>query len=285
MLAWSRRRHKLAGVLIGLGTAAKLYPVLLLLPLLALCLRAGKVRQWWAAAAAAAVAWVVVNAPIALLLPRGWYEFFRNNKTRGANPESLYNIAAQYTGWGGFDGPLPPNHAPSVLNAFVALALIACVAAIAAIALAAPRRPRFGQLAFLVVAAFLLTNKVWSPQYSLWLVPLAVLALPRWKWLVPWMLVDAWQWIACLHFYLPQASGGWGQDPFLYTVIVRDLAVAALCARVIHEIHRPQRDLVRRDGDDDPTGGVLAGAPDVGRLRWGLTPVRQVGRSPAVSSA
>ncbi len=40
---------------------------------------------------------------------------------------------------------------------------------------------RLAQLGFLVAAAFLLTNKVRSPQYSLWLVPLAVLALPRWK--------------------------------------------------------------------------------------------------------
>ena len=36
----------------------------------------------------------------------------------------------------------------------------------------APRRPRFGAMAFLVIAAFLLTNKVYSPQYVLWLLPL-----------------------------------------------------------------------------------------------------------------
>ena len=43
--------------------------------------------------------------------------------------------------------------------------------------LAAPVRPRVAQLAFLLVAGFLILNKVWSPQYSLWLVPLAVLAV------------------------------------------------------------------------------------------------------------
>ena len=51
--------------------------------------------------------------------------------------------------------------------------------------------PRLAALCFLIVAAFLLVNKVWSPQYSLWLVPLAVLALPRWRVLLTWMLVDA----------------------------------------------------------------------------------------------
>ena len=39
MLAWSRQRPVLAGVLLGLGAAAKLYPLFLLFPLLLLCLR------------------------------------------------------------------------------------------------------------------------------------------------------------------------------------------------------------------------------------------------------
>ena len=42
MLAWARNKPVLAGALIGIGVAAKLYPVLLLGPLLILCLRAGK---------------------------------------------------------------------------------------------------------------------------------------------------------------------------------------------------------------------------------------------------
>jgi uncharacterized membrane protein len=45
-----------------------------------------------------------------------------------------------------------------------------------------------------MVAAFLLVNKVWSPQYSLWLVPLAVLAIPQWKPILAWMIVDALLW-------------------------------------------------------------------------------------------
>ena len=45
-LAWSRRRPALAGVLLGLGAAAKLYPAFFLLPMLLLCLRAGKLDKW-----------------------------------------------------------------------------------------------------------------------------------------------------------------------------------------------------------------------------------------------
>ncbi len=43
--AWARDKPLLAGVLIGLGTAAKLYPILLLGPLLVLCLRGGQQAQ------------------------------------------------------------------------------------------------------------------------------------------------------------------------------------------------------------------------------------------------
>ncbi len=268
MLAWSRRRTVLAGVLIGLGTAAKLYPILLLIPLLALSVRAGKLRAWLKAAGGALAAWTIVNAPIAILFPRGWTEFLRLNNTRGADPDSLYNVVAQFTHWGGFDGPLAPDQAPTKLNAVIAALLIACTIAIVLVALSAPRRPRVAQLGFLIVSAFLITNKVWSPQYSLWLIPLAVLAMPRWKLLFPWMLVDAWLWFPRMRFYLPSTSGGWSQDPFLWTVVARDAIVAALCAVIVYEIYHPDRDLVRRSGDDDPAGGVLEDTPDAFRVRW-----------------
>ncbi len=45
LLAWSRRRPVLAGVLIGLGVAAKLYPLLLLIPLALLAVRTGRLRE------------------------------------------------------------------------------------------------------------------------------------------------------------------------------------------------------------------------------------------------
>src|SRR5206468_6631605 len=131
------------------------------------------------AVAAAAVTWLVVNLPIAVLFPDGWREFFRLNTERHADLDSIYNVITSFTGWKGFDGPLAPSATPTVLNAVSLLLFVVACAAIGYLGLTAPRRPRMAQLAFLVVAAFLLTNKVWSPQYSLWLVPLAALALPH----------------------------------------------------------------------------------------------------------
>ena len=50
---------------------------------------------------------------------------------------------------------------------------------VAALGFLAPVTPRFAQLGFLLVVGFLLVNKVYSPQYALWLLPLAVMARPR----------------------------------------------------------------------------------------------------------
>jgi len=267
LLAWARRRPVLAGVLLGLGAATKLYPLFLLLPILLLCLRVGRLRAGCQAAAAAGLAWAAVNAPIAVLFPAGWAEFFRLNSRRAADPDSLYNVVAVFSGWPGFDGPLAFGQQPTVLNLVSAgLFLLACVA-ISAVALAAPRRPRLGQLCFLVVCAFLLTNKVWSPQYSLWLVPLAVLALPRWKPLLTWMVLDALVWAPRMAYYLGTDRDGLPIEPFLGTVVIRDLAVLALCALVLRDIWRPHHDVVRASGADDPHAGVINTAPDILVLR------------------
>ncbi|WP_020669143.1 glycosyltransferase family 87 protein [Amycolatopsis nigrescens] len=263
VLAWSRRKPALAGLLIGLGAAAKLYPLFLLGPLLVLCLRAGKLREWGKAAAAAVGIWLTVNLPIAVNLPDGWGEFFRLNTERPMDPDSLYNVISYFSGWSGFDGVLGTGETPTALNIVSALLFLLCCAGIGYVGLTAPVRPRLGQLGFLVVAAFLLTNKVWSPQYSLWLVPLAVLAVPRWKPLLGWMVLDALVWAPRMFYYLGESGKGLPEGWFLGTVVARDLAVLGLCALVVREIYAPAKDLVRVAGDDDPAGGVLDRAPDV----------------------
>src|SRR6201999_1936792 len=135
--------------------------------------------------------WALVNLPVLVLFPRGWTEFFRLNARRGDDMDSVYNVIKSLTGWHGFDPKLGFWEPPTVLNAVVAVLFVTCCAAITYIALTAAQRPRVAQLLFLVVAAFLLTNKVWSPQFSLWLVPLAVLALPHRRVLLTWMTIDA----------------------------------------------------------------------------------------------
>ncbi|MEH3131012.1 MAG: glycosyltransferase family 87 protein [Mycolicibacterium neoaurum] len=262
MLAWARRKPVLAGVLIGVGVALKLYPALLLGPLLVLCLRTGRMREFAKTAGAAALTWALVNLPVLLLFPRGWSEFFRLNSRRGDDMDSIYNVVKSFTGWQGFDPGLGFWEPPTVTNTVSAVLFLLCCAAIAYLALTAARRPRFAQLAFLVVAAFLLTNKVWSPQFSLWLVPLAVLALPHRRILLAWMTIDALVWVPRMLYLYGEQNRGLPEQWFTTTVLLRDIAVVALVVLVVRQIRRPESDLVRRHGVDDPSGGVFDRAPD-----------------------
>src|SRR6185437_13321021 len=61
LAAWAARRPVVAGLLLGLAVATKFYPVICFVPLFALCLRAGRLRQFWLTAGSAAAAWAVVN--------------------------------------------------------------------------------------------------------------------------------------------------------------------------------------------------------------------------------
>lgn len=263
LLAWARRRPVAAGVLLGLGTAAKLYPVLLLFPLLVLGLRTGRLREVKRTVLATALSWLVVNLPVLVYAPRGWSEFFRLNSRRGDDMDSVYNVVRSLTGWRGFDGDLGLWEPPTVLNIVVTAAFALCCAGIGYLALTAPRRPRLAQLAFLVIAAFLLTNKVWSPQFSLWLVPLAVLALPHRRLLLAWMTVDALVWVPRMYYLYSVPDRSLPEQWFTSTVLVRDVAVLVLCALVIRQIYRPELDLVRAyDRADDPAGGVFDRAAD-----------------------
>ncbi|MGF2952347.1 glycosyltransferase family 87 protein [Mycobacterium sp. THU-M116] len=263
LLAWARRRPVLAGVLIGLGAAAKLYPLMLLGSMLALGIRTGRLGAWTRTTATAAATWLLVNLPVLVLFPRGWSEFFRLNTRRGDDIDSLYSVVKSFTGWRGFDSHLGFWQPPTVLNTVVAVSFALCCAAIAYVVLTAPRRPRVAQPAFLVVAVFLLTNKVWSPQFSLWLVPLAVLALPHRRILLAWMTIDALVWVPRMYYLYSEPNRSLPQQVFTTTVLLRDVAVLALCALVVRQIYRPDEDLVRMGGClDDPGGGSFDRAPD-----------------------
>ena len=267
--AWARRRPVLAGLLLGLGIAAKLYPFLLLGALFLLCLRAGRLGVWLRTAVAAAVAWAAVNLPIAVLAPENWSRFIRLNSSRPADPDSIWNLLLYASKNRILDGTLAPGQTPAVLNAVVAACMVLLAAGVAWLTLAAPVRPRVGQLAFLLVAGFLLLNKVWSPQYSLWLLPLAVLARPRWRSLLAWQATEALLWVPRLLWYLGTDNRGVDVRWFFFGVTLRDIAVVVLMGLVVRDVLRPDTDVVRAGwpGVDDPAGGVLDGAEDRVTLR------------------
>lgn len=257
MLAWARSRPVAAGVLIGLAVATKFYPLFVLGPLFLLCLRARRMREFWATLVSAACSWSAVNVPVMLADFDGWARFYRLSEERGAGFGSIWFVLSQ-------QGYAVPDSALNLVSG--GLFAAACLG-VAVLALAAPRRPRLPQLAFLVVAAFLLTNKVYSPQYVLWLLPLAALARPRWRDVLVWQAGEVVHyvgtWLLIAGYPPGDADRALGVDGYGVTVLAHVAGTGWLAAMVVRDVLRPAYDPVRSGTDlvDDPAGGVLDGAP------------------------
>ncbi|MFI7430978.1 glycosyltransferase family 87 protein [Micromonospora sp. NPDC049836] len=283
LLAWAWTRSgpvgavlaALSGVLLGLGGAAKLWPLFLLGPIVVLAVRAGRIRAAVLAVLSAAVTVVAVNLPVAIPYRDNWGRFFELNSTRPIDWGTLWYIGRY------LDGRINPSspgdlgpfewlnaHIPTLNWVSYLLFGLACLG-VAALALFAPRRPRLGQLAFLVVAAFLIFSKVWSQQFVLWLLPLAVLARPRWGAFLAWQLAEVGYFVAFYGELLGTATSRpvFPEGVFVLAATFRLVTVVVLCGFVIRDILRPERDAVRSTYADDPDGGVLDGAEDAAWLR------------------
>ncbi|HSE10055.1 MAG TPA: glycosyltransferase 87 family protein [Nocardioidaceae bacterium] len=238
--AWARGHLVLTGVMIGLGTATKLYPLFLLGALLVVCLRNRRLREFAVVTLAAALAWLVTNAPVLWLGFEQWKVFWTFNSDRGADLGSLWLV------WSQAGNDLTPETVN--LGSWIFFALV-CVSVLA-LGMLAPRTPRVAQLAFLIVAGFLLVNKVYSPQYVLWLLPLAVLARPRWRDLLIWQAGEIF-YFAAVWFYLGEftASSVSGEPDKLYwlAIFVRVAAELYLVVMIVRDILQPWRDPVPQE--------------------------------------
>jgi uncharacterized membrane protein len=176
-LAYLKDRDRAAGALLGLGAAAKLYPALLVIPFVLGRLREGRRKGAITVAGWAAIAFAAVNLPFALAARTSWLTFFRFNTRRLADWDSMWFVACSRL-----------KHAASCpwsaasLNALsLVLFVVLAVGLWSARTWRQPDFPRW-TFGFPLLVAFLLTNKVYSPQYGLWLLPWFGLALPN-----PWL--------------------------------------------------------------------------------------------------
>ncbi|MCW2856186.1 MAG: integral rane protein [Marmoricola sp.] len=228
--AWARGRPFLAGVMVGLGMATKLYPLFLLGAFLVDAVRRRRPDVLAVAVAGGSAAWLLVNLPALITNAATWRVFWSFNSARAADLGSLWLLASQH-------GVNASAHTINVVSG-VGFAL-ACVA-ILALGLRAEQRPRVAQIGFLIVATFLILNKVYSPQYVLWLLPLAALARPRWRDLLIWQACEL-AYFGAVWFYL----GGWlasasGSDAPAYqlAIVIRVIGEIYLMTMVVRDIWR-----------------------------------------------
>jgi uncharacterized membrane protein len=263
LYAQSRDRPGWTGLAIGLGTALKLYPLFLLGGLLIVW---GRERRWRDLAIAVSTGlstWIALNIPAYVSGPDEWKVFWSFNAHRGADLGSVWLVAQQMF----HANPGPSAH---TINVVSWLFFGAWCAGVAALGFLAPRTPRLAQLGFLIVLGFLLVNKVYSPQYALWLLPLAVMARPRVLDQLIWQAGEIF-YFASVWWYLGHyLDPGGGGDPGFYwlAVGIRVAAELYLGVLVVRDILMPEHDVVSR-GRFVPGRHSLLPPPEPGRLTLG----------------
>jgi uncharacterized membrane protein len=249
-LAYLKRRDVWAGALLGLGAAAKLYPALLVVPFVAGRFRAREPDRGTHLAWAAAGSWLAANLPFALASPQSWWEFFRFNSARPADWDSLWFIACHRA-----SGEISSCGNTRLVNVASAALFVVLVAAVWR--WKAARDPGFPRwtLGLPILVLFLLTNKVYSPQYGLWLLPWFALALPDLRLFAMFQAADVAVFITRFSWFgRLQDLGGLPIGAFEVAVLVRAVVlVAIVLAWVRHRETAPAAAI--------PPEPALAGAP------------------------
>ncbi len=168
MVEWDAGRAAWAGALLGVGAAAKLYPALFVPVLAATCVP----RRAWRRARALAVGFVagagVFAVPVYLAAPDALRHLVRFHRLRGPTRGSLWFFVFRdfdMRPWGG-DVVGAANVGAVCITVAVLVLLVVCFA-----------QRQLDPIAACGVAAiaFVLANKVYSPQYDLWIVPFLVM--------------------------------------------------------------------------------------------------------------
>jgi hypothetical protein len=181
---FSSKHYVASGLAVAIGIGVKLYPVLFVPPLLVLALRQGNAKRFTAGLAFGLL-------PMGLLsfyLP--WWRFAEFQTARGLQVESLYAAVVwlgnllgfneahwTYTNkWYEVHGPLATAILPWARGLFIAgVGGSTLIAVRAAAKLQNVSAPPIARLLLIPLLAFVALNQVLSPQYMIWLLPLAAL--------------------------------------------------------------------------------------------------------------
>ena len=160
-----------SALFMGIAISTKLYPGVILFGIALIFWNQKKITQLIRYLLVTVFSWLAINLPIALTNFDGWWRFFKLNIERDNDLGSIWYAATLLN--------LPQGNTNN-------LTIIAFLLALGAIGIfyfaVAQARSDFANLmtvAFLTVAAFVTISKVYSPQYILWLTPLAILAMTK----------------------------------------------------------------------------------------------------------
>ncbi|CAB4708543.1 MAG: mannosyltransferase [Actinobacteria bacterium] len=205
---FDRKAYLYSAVAIGISISTKFLPIFLLLPIVFILWRNNQVKEILKYLATTLGVWLAVNLPFALSTPTGWWRFYKMNLERNADWGSLWLALSQL------------GLTLSNLNYLALLLLLIGLTATVIFLFEIKTSPTLASVAFIVLATVMVASKVYSPQYVLWLAPLAVIALKDskdlpafWVWQVGEIIyhIAIWQHLALVtgaHFGLSASLYG-----------------------------------------------------------------------------
>jgi uncharacterized membrane protein len=174
LAALVHERHRLGWALLGLAVAAKLWPLVVVPPALLWSARRGRGRAAFAGLAVVAAAFV----PFLVLAPHGLWDSLSGQVSR---PLQIESLGAAFLTTFGSPRVVTTHGSQNLAGHGAAGALVAVLQAAVVVALwlgyaRGPQTPvRLLRYAAACVCAFVALDKVLSPQYLLWLIPLVPL--------------------------------------------------------------------------------------------------------------
>jgi hypothetical protein len=211
---FDRKQYLSSAVLLGVSISTKFLPIFLLIPIVFILWRENKIKEAIKYGAVTFGVWCATNLPFALTTPTGWWRFYKLNLERGPDWGSFW-LALQQLGINFTN-----------LNYLSILLLLIALTTVAILLFEIKYTPSLASVAFFVLASVMLASKVYSPQYVLWLTPLAVIALTNkkdlhafWVWQATELIyhIAIWQHIA----QVTDAKFGLGPTPYAVLTLLR----------------------------------------------------------------
>jgi uncharacterized membrane protein len=166
---FDRKKYAHSALAMGISISTKFLPIFLLLPIALILWRRNEIKELARYLGIAVATFLIFNVPVMLTTPDGWLRFYQLNFDRGEDWGSL---------WYAFSS-LGVNLGST--NFFAILTLAVAVLVISLLIFSTKETVQLADLSFIVLALVMIASKVYSPQYVLWLVPLAVIAMSRRK--------------------------------------------------------------------------------------------------------
>ena len=163
---WFDRKAEVASaVALGIAISTKFLPIFLLIPIAIIFFRQERISKFVKYAAIFIATFALINLPVALTTPEGWWRFYDLNLNRGSDWGSLWYALSNLG--------LNLTHQ----NYLSILLLMIGLSALTIFLLQLRTPPTLAHTAIFVMIIVMAVSKVYSPQYVLWLTPLAVIAL------------------------------------------------------------------------------------------------------------